>query len=79
MADKVRHVFFQKFLEKLEQNLANTQGWLNIINDNFQTKQVMTYFFPVFGRKMFYPNHYNVLNVVLYKLIHEIFLRTNVF
>ena len=71
--------FFQNFLEKLEQNIANTQGWLNINIDKIQTKQVMTYFFPVFGSKMFYLNYYNILNVVLYKFSHKIFLRSNVF
>ena len=51
MADKVRYVFSQNFLEKLEQNIANTQSWLNINIDKFHTKQVMTYFFSRFWKK----------------------------
>ena len=71
--------FFQNFLEKLEQNIAKKQGWLNINIDSFQTKQVITYFFPVFGRKIIYLKYYNILIVVLCKFSHKIFLRTNVF
>jgi len=75
----LKSVFFQNFFEKLEQIIAEKQGWLNINIDNFQTKQVITYFFPVFVRKMFSLKYYNILNVVLYKFSHKIFLRTNVF